>query len=673
MGSYQQNNYSLGGRYPVIEGDKELRQRMDQSYQYAYPQNAAYWQQGAIDKRFKVGDQTLWSVLYGDNQYYQARRFFFNMIMRHVNMVAGYQRKNRKSTIVAPNQDNDQLAEDYTGVLKWIDNRNGFHEYFSQAFEGACDTGLSLMHVYPDYTYDPYSGDLFTDKVSYCDVLIDPYYKKQDLSDCSFIWRRRWVNKTAAKALLPSYANEIDKIAPTGAKDGRFPLQAELLNLQASNLMTYDEFHYRDTRQAKMLLDPISGEAIEWESEKDESEDELKRIMQMQPWLELKEMTVPTVKLGIVLSGKTIYHGDNLLKIDDYPFAPVLCYHEPELQSYQWKLRGIVRNLRDAQYLYNRRKVIELDILESQVNSGWIYPIDAITDPKALRQNGQGYVIPLKAGHLPNEIQRIDPPTIPQSMMELSRALSEDITKISGVNEELLGSATDDKAGILSMLRQGAGLTTLQTIFDKLDYSQQIYGKIVLQAMRKNFTKGKVTSILGHEPDPKFFSSVALKYNIAVEQGTFTTTQRQNELQQKLYMKEAGVPISDSSIVRSAYFADKKETLEEMQQQAEAQQKQQEVQAQREEQRLNADIMKKYAEAQVDMARKDQLNSESTERLAKIEDIMANAEHKNAEADLELVRTMIALEDMDLDNFKRSLELAEYIKNYNAQQTGVVP
>ena len=35
------------------------------------------------------------------------------------------------------------------------------------------------------------------------------------------------------------------------------------------------------------------------------------------------------------------------------------------------------------------------------------------------------------------------------------------ITKISGVNEELLGSATDDKEGILSMLRQVAGLTNL--------------------------------------------------------------------------------------------------------------------------------------------------------------------------------------------------------------------
>ena len=52
--------------------------------------------------------------------------------------------------------------------------------------------------------------------------------------------------------------------------------------------------------------------------------------------------------------------------------------------------------------------------------------------------------------------------------MELSNSLVEDITKIPGVNEELLGSATDDKSGILSMLRQGAGLITNKNIVSEV-------------------------------------------------------------------------------------------------------------------------------------------------------------------------------------------------------------
>lgn len=669
MGSYEgSSGYNLGGVSPTLNNgymdpsdpnSKHIKQMMDWRYTSSYPANAAYWQQGSIDKRFKVGDQSLWSMLYGDNQWYQSRRFFFNLIRRHINMICGYQRKNRKSTITMPNQnDTDPLVDDYNKVLKWSEDRDGFQEYLSQAFEGACDTGCSMLHLYPDYTLDPISGDLFTDQVAYNNFLIDPYYRKQNLTDCAFVWRRRWVNKTSAKALLPGYAKEIDKMNPSGMKDGRFPLQAELINLDTNRLFTYDEFHYRDTREGTIIVDPKTGESAEWEDEEDDEDEMLKRVMKQQPWLMVKKVQIPTVKLCISLGGIPVYNGANLLNIDQYPMIPTLCYHEPDIQSYAWRVQGIVRNLRDAQYLYNMRKVIELDILQSQINSGWIYPIDSVVDPKAFRQSGQGFLIPLKAGHLPNEIQRVEAPSIPASMMELSRSLAEDITKISGVNEELLGAATDDKSGILSMLRQGAGLTTLQTIFDKLDYTQRLYGKIRLQAIRKNFSKGKVASILGHEPDQRFFSSHSLKYGIAVEEGNYSATQRQMELQQLLHFKEIGIPISNQDILGAAFITNKKKVIENMQ--AEQQQQSQQAQQQAEQQSKidESKIIQAYSASKLNLAKEK-------ETLAKVDDIESMSEHHKAEADLAIVKEMILLEDMDLANFRASLEMAEVIKMTN--------
>lgn len=639
---------------------------IDHFYQSSYPQNSAFWVQGSIDTRFKVGDQTLQSMIYGDNQYYQSRRFFFNLIMRHINMVCGRQRQNRKSTITIPNQqDTDALSDDYNKVMKWSEDRDGFQEYLSQSFEGSCTTGLNLLHLYPDYTLDPISGDLFTDQVSYQNFMTDTYWRKQDLSDCTFIWRRRWCNKNAAKALLPGYAKEIDKMKPSGAKDGRFPLQAELLNLDTNRLFTYDEFYYRDTRTANIVLDPKSGESAEWEEDEEDGPDMMENVLRQQPWLRVHKVQVPTVKLIITLGNNIVYHGKNLLGIDAFPFVPTLCYHHPDIQSYAWRQFGIARNLRDAQYLYNMRKVIELDLLQSQVQNAWIYPVDVVVDPKAFRQTQNGCVIPLKAGHLPNEIQRLDPQGIPPSIIELSRSLSEDITRISGVNEELLGSATDDKAGILSMLRQGAGLTTLQTIFDKLDYSQRLYGKIRLQAIRKNFSKGKITSILGHEPDARFFTTHSLKYGIAVEEGNYSTTQRQMELQQLLHFKELGMPIADKSILNAAFITNKKQVIEEMQATAQQQQQAQQAEQQREDKKAEADILSKFAKARLDAASERDKLASSQERMAKIVDLQASAEHKKSEADLALVEQMIKLEDMDLANFKASLEMAELIKVTN--------
>jgi len=660
MGSYESGNYSLGYIDPSDVQAKDLKQMQDWFYQSNYTTNSTYWLQGAIDKRFKVGDQQLYNQVYGQNSQ-NVQKFFFNLIRRHVNMICGFQRKNRKSTITIPLSDTDDpLADDYNKVMRWCDDRDGFQEYLSQSFEGAVDCGETLLHLYPDFTFDPISGDLFTDSVSWNNYLIDSYSRKQDLSDCNGIWRRRWTSKEMAKMLLPGYSKEIDKMKPGGMKDGRFPLQAELQNVAINNLFTYDEFYYRTSRKGKIILDPMSGEAVEWEEDETAEDDELDRVMFQQPWLKVKEVDIPTVKLVISLSGKVVYHGKNLLSIDSYPFIPTQCYIEQDIQAYAWRKQGIIRNLRDSQFLYNMRKVIELQLLQSSLNAGWIYPVDVVPDTKCFRQSsgGDGFLIPLKAGRNPSEIQRIEPVAIPQSLLELSNSLAEDITKISGVNEELLGAATDDKSGILSMLRQGAGLTTLQTIFDKLDYTQRLYGKIRFQAIRKNFSKGKIRNILGHEADPRFFTSHSQKYAVSVEEGNYSTSQRQMELQQLLHFKELGIQVADKSIIRAAFITNKRQVIADMEEQNQQQAQQQQQQAQQAAQVDQAKMMESMAKVRLDVAKE-------AETYAKIEDLHAGANHKQSQADLDMVKTMIELEDMDLQNFRSNLELAEYIKGVN--------
>jgi len=104
MGSYESGNYNLGYMDPSDAQAKDLKQLMDWFYQANYPINSAHWMQAAIDKRFKVGDQQLYNTVYG-SQSQNVQKFFFNLIRRHINMICGYQRKNRKSTITIPNQE----------------------------------------------------------------------------------------------------------------------------------------------------------------------------------------------------------------------------------------------------------------------------------------------------------------------------------------------------------------------------------------------------------------------------------------------------------------------------------------------------------------------------------------------------------------------------------------
>src|SRR6185503_753794 len=175
MGSYENGEYNTAMGYvdPEDVGAKNIKQLMDTFYVQNYTSASAQWLQGAIDKRFKVGDQMMNNQLYGSNSQ-SIQKCFFPLIRRHVNMIAGFQRKNRKSTVTMPiNNNDDALADDYNRVLRYCDDRDGFQEYLSQAFEGAVDTGETLLHLYPDYTFDPISGDLFCDAVSYNNYLID--------------------------------------------------------------------------------------------------------------------------------------------------------------------------------------------------------------------------------------------------------------------------------------------------------------------------------------------------------------------------------------------------------------------------------------------------------------------------------------------------------------------
>ena len=53
------------------------------------------------------------------------------------------------------------------------------------------------------------------------------------------------------------------------------------------------------------------------------------------------------------------------------------------------------------------------------------------------------------------------------------------------------------------------------------------------------------------------------------------------------------------------------------------------------------------------------------EAFAKVDELESQSEYNSAKADLELVKEMITLEDMDLANFRASLEMAEMIKVTN--------
>jgi len=639
-----------------VDNDTNILKLMDYTYSKYITINQSFWSEADIDSRFLAGDQTVWNDIYGNLPAFRKRNFSFNRIRRIINMIGGYQRQHRKSTVCTPIEGSaQQTADQFTKLLYHNNQTAHVLDILSESFHGAITTGMNLLSVWMDYRNDPVNGDIKIENNSYNAYLIDPFFKDMSLSDCNSIWTRKYISRDQAKSLLPGRESDLINMRGWGNRDGKFQFQPEAYNYGMQDLLIYDEFWYLSSRKQKMLCDVQSGETMEWRG-KDE---DLNEFLGMYRNIVALDQEIPTVKLAIVVQGKVMYHGPNPLGIDKYPFVPVWAYYEPQIPYFPLRVQGVTRGLRDAQYLYNRRRVIELDLLESQINSGIKYKENALVNPKDAFLQGQGRGLALKASAQMTDVETIQPPQVPPSMIQLSELLGQEISQISGVNEELLGSADDDKAGILSMLRQGAGLVTLQVLFDNLDRAQKMLGDLQISLMQANFTPGKVRRIIKEEPTPEFYNRAFGKYDAVVEEGLNTSTQRQMQFAQLLNMRELGVPVPTEILIKTSTLTNKNELLEAIGQQEQQQQQ----------------IAQKNAEAQIELlkAQIQDLQARATanqglgvERVSRVQENQALAIERRAEAQhqrdlgtLERIKAAKELTDIDLGQLQKLIDIIQ--------------
>lgn len=650
------------------DNNEYVLQMMNNYYNTWLNPNLTYWAEADRDARFRAGDQTLWGELYGVLPTTRNRYFVFNRIRRICNMVTGYQRRNRKQTICVPEEENDEkTANQFSKLLIWAHRKSKALERLSDAFDGAITTGMNLLSIWLDYREDPINGDFVVDNHSYNSYIIDPFFKKPDLSDCNGLWGRKYLSKQQAISLMPEREKEIMDMNGQYNRDGKFQYLPESYNYANKGLLICDEFWHLSSREQIVLVDTMTGQTLEWKGSKEDMDD----FLGTYPHVRAIKNEVPTVKLAIILQGKVMYYGANPLGIDRYPFVPVMAYYSPELPYMSLRCQGMVRDLRDPQFLYSHRKRIELDILESQLNSGWIAKEDALINPKDLFQTGQGKPVFLKQESEVSDVQRIMPAALPPTTIQVSQILGEEISQISGVNEELLGSATDDKAGILSMLRQGAGLTTLQPLFDRLDYSQSLMGTIFLETIQANWTPGKVQRIINEQPAPAFYDKMFGKYDCVISEAPLTETQRQLAFVQAMSLREAGIPIPAAYLLKHSTLQDKEDLVKDIAQQEQGaqQQAQQQMMAQIELLKAQIEDMKARATANQGLG---------MERISRIQENKALAVERRAEAikdmetaALDQVKAMKELQTIDLSNIEKFVGIIQALQASSIQGPGL--
>lgn len=624
--------------------------KFNQFFYDAYRTWGVYYAQAYRDLRSYAGDnwlQTERAALIQQNRMVLE----LNKIRRVVNLYSGYERENRMSTVVAPEEGSDEITADiFSDVMLYVYDKGNAHHVVSDAFEHSLKTGLAIIGIYMDYSRDKVNGDIKFYYKPFNAIMLDPYFTKKDLSDCDQASTRDLLGRDQVKAMLPWIDPKIIDDIPTGIRDSKYQYLGIYRQYNstyiAKNLLTYDQYWVRVNKPQKYLIDTDSGMTQEWDGD-DEDNRNLKEILRANPNVQLINSYKRTVELNVIVGGQLLYSGPDPTGLDTFPFLPVLAYFEPLIDTYELKIQGLVRSIRDAQRQYNRRHSQIIDLMESVINTGWISKNGAVLDPLMLLQSGQSRNIVINDGYDINaDIREIAPPQVPQGYLQYQDIIDKNILEIPGGSEELLGiSSTGDSqvSGRLAEVRASNGLKGNRGLFDNLEQTLKWLGNIVLQCVQKNYTPGKIYRITNREPTPEFFSGDFGYYDSVIKQAVLTETQRQAYYYQLLQLRELGIAIPDDEIIDAAPLQGKVCLREKMAEIAQQQQQAQQLEMEAEQRK-----------AQLELSQIDNNLALAQERRGRVladiglaRERISEGEQNYAKALLDNVKTYAEIEHMD--------------------------
>jgi hypothetical protein len=515
-----------------------VRQWLDNLYSKFQPIEQARWNQSNIDTLFYAGSQTFINRYFNFTPSFSYQNFYFNLLQQPVNMVTGYQRQHRKSIQYIPCEGADpQTTDQYSKLITHIANAGDIHEQFSRACEQACITGMVLLQPYLDYNgNDQAQGELKLKVWEYNSFLVDPYFRSPDMSDAQFVWCQEYISKKEAEFRFPGKLTHIAPMAGTPQRYGSFYFLPENYNMARNDLMVLSYVWYKWKKKKKRLYSRSRNQFFDFAG----GQENLDRILYAMEDMEEVTVEVPCWKLAVVLNDQLMFQGDNPLGFDDCPFVPVFWNYEPHNNYYDLRVRGLVRTMRDSNYLLNRRIIINHDISEATINQGWKRKVGAVANEDNLKKSGQGWDVIINEGYELTDCEKIIPSSVPESDMALADQLRSLIFGTSGVDLENWSAQQDKQASSLTtMIKQAANLMVLQKYFDQWDLSLKQLGARLLQIVLNNWNAAKVKLLIGEEPTDFFYSRIFSRYQVIVEEGELTPTQQNMQAQQLMDINAA--------------------------------------------------------------------------------------------------------------------------------------
>ena len=642
--------------------DQNIIQEFDTLYTEAYYAWDAFYPLAERDLRFYLGDQ--WDEQEKRQLFQEGRNaFVFNRVRRNINMITGYQRKHRLSSVVVPIENSDQkTADQLSQLLLHVMNYGNGYRTISDCFGGALKTGWNLMNVWMDYRDDPINGDIRFGREPYNGFICDPFFSSLDFSDCGFILRRKYLGMEQVASLLPGKEKEIKDIYQVGwERDDKFTWLPYQRQPNGQDLMAYNEMYRQKWRNIPMLVDMETGEHMEFDVPKDRQQ----LMLSLHENLKIIQRPKRYIERHIIVNDVVMKSDENPYGLNEYNCTPFVAIWEPESDQWGLKMQSLVRCMIDPQREANRRRSQMIDLLDSQINSGWIANENSVINPRSLFQTSQGKVIWRREDAPPGALEKIPPAQIPPSMFQLQELFDRDMMEIVGVNDASFGvSDNAQESGIMMMLRQGAALVNLQDVMDNLRFSQKSISEKALKLIQ-TWTPEKVKRIINEEPTPEFYNKDFTKYDVTITEGMLSDTQKQMYFRQLVDLKQLGAPVTGEMLAEAAPIQGKSTYIKQLADMEKAQAQQAQEQSQVQQQLMDSQRQAMQAKAISDISLSKERFTRAIANMGLEDERASKAVQDRSDAALSRVKAMKELQSMDDDRFLKYLAIIKSMEEVN--------
>ncbi len=612
-----------------------------------------------------------------------------NIMRRPLQFFSGYLRDNINEIVYDTVEGSDQkTADQFTKLSYYTWDRGLGFPTFLDACDEAFKSGIALCGIQMDYSKDFINGDISFYKRCYNQFYLDPTFTDISLKDCSFSITRDLIDKQYAKQLLPYIdPNEIDQLS-MGYRDDKFlQYHPEFTTFSRNrNLIAYDQYYKRITRKRKFLVDMDSNFYRDItdlpESELRRLKIGIKRIRDLRrdsdelgiderdiPNVEIRDVDRSFIELNVLLNGHRMYVGDDKTGINQtYPFVPVIAYMEPSIWMPSQRIQGIAACNWSAQRQFNKRHMKIVDMMDSDISTGFKYMIGSVPDPADLQQSGQSKIIGIDPENAPagmDSVQELRGGGANPALIQYQQVLDQLTLTLSNVTESALG--IDEKgntqvSGRLAQVRIAQGLRGNRKIFDNVETAQQILGGLVLTAFQENYSPGKVERILNEKPTEQFYEKEFEQYQAVIKEGVRSKSQKDAYYYELVNLKRDGiVDVPQSEIVRSISMSG----LSDLQ---EAMKNQDEMIAQRAAQAMEVDKLK----MEVLNATKEEKLGLAEERKSRVESNLSLKDERESEAQQNIAQAALdrakAITEIANLNEDRIIKVLKFVNELELQE-----